>query len=124
MQFLELCQYFDRIEKVPSRLDMTQILAELFAKTPKEEIRTAIYLSQGTLGPNHTALEAGLGEGLIEQGIAKATGYPKDEVKKLYKELGDLGLVAEKLAAKKKQSALFSEKLTVKKVFANFLKIA
>lgn len=124
MLFKEVADYFDKIENVSSRLEMTDILAELFGKVDKENIRKVIYLSQGVLGTNQADIEAGLGEGLIEQGIAKATGYTKEEIKKNYREIGDLGLVAEKLASNKKQQALFSEKLTIEKVFANFTKIA
>tara|TARA_Y100000310_G_scaffold344081_1_gene455010 strand:- start:1230 stop:3071 length:1842 start_codon:yes stop_codon:yes gene_type:complete len=124
MDFSELVGYFDKIENVSSRLEMTIILAELFEKSKKDEIKKIVYLSQGILGPNHIALEAGLGEGLIEQGLAKANGYSKEEIKKSYKELGDLGLVAEKYSEKKKQQALFSEKLSIKKVFENFIKMS
>ncbi len=124
MLFSELASYFDRIENISSRLEMSQILAEMLSKAAEKEIASVIYLSQGVLGPRHTALEAGIGEGLLEQGIAKATGYPKDEVAKLYKQMGDLGLVAEKLVEGRKQGSLFSEKLTVEKVFNNFARIA
>ncbi|MFH1391468.1 MAG: ATP-dependent DNA ligase [Candidatus Diapherotrites archaeon] len=124
MDFSELAGYFDKIENISSRLEMTVILAELLEKAKKDEIKQIIYLSQGILGPNHIALEAGLGEGLIEQGLAKANGYSKDEIKKSYREIGDLGLVAEKYSEKKKQQALFSEKLSIKKVFENFLKMS
>ncbi|HLC93029.1 MAG TPA: ATP-dependent DNA ligase [archaeon] len=124
MDFSELAGYFDRIEKVSSRLEMTAILAEMLSKMPADEIKQAIYLSQGMLGTKHQSIESGMGEGLIEQGIAKATGYSKEEVLKKYKEIGDLGEVAQALAKGKKQSALFSGKLTITKVFSNFLKIA
>lgn len=124
MLFSELADYFDKIEETSGRLDMTQILAELLKKAKEKEIAQIIYLSQGVLGPRHTALEAGLGEGLLEQGIAKATGYEKEEIAKLYTAMGDLGLVCEKVMGGKKQHALFSEKLTIEKVFHNFIKIA
>ncbi len=124
MLFSELAGYFGKIENISSRLEMSVILAEMLAKASEKEIAMVIYLSQGILGPRHTALEAGIGEGLLEQGIAKATGYPKDEVAKMYKQMGDLGFVAERLVAGKKQGSLFSEKLTVAKVFGNFVKIA
>ncbi len=124
MDFSELAGYFDRIEKVPSRLEMTAILAQILSIVPAKDIKNVIYLSQGVLGPRHTALDAGMGEALIEHGIAKATGYTKEEINRKYKEIGDLGSVAEQLCGKRKQSALFSAKLTVEKVFSNFLKIA
>ncbi len=124
MLFSELVAYFDRIESVSSRLDMTAILAEMLSKAGGKEIRDIVYFSQGMLGPKHTGLEAGIGEGLLEQGIAKATGYTKEEVVRLYKQVGDLGYVAEKLASGRKQTSLFSGRLTVEKVFGNFVKIA
>lgn len=124
MLFSELSAYFDKIENISSRLEMSSILAQMLSKATEREIASVIYLSQGVLGPRHTALEAGIGEGLLEQGIAKATGYPKDEVAKLYKQIGDLGFVAEKLVEGRKQGSLFSEKLTVEKVFNNFVRIA
>src|SRR3989344_5419321 len=113
MHFLEIAQYFEKIEKVPSRLEMTAILAQMLSKVAQDDIKNVIYLSQGMLGTKHQSIESGMGEGLIEQGIAKATGYPKEDVLKLYKEIGDLGEVAEKLAKGKKQSALFSGELTI-----------
>ncbi len=124
MLFSELAGYFDRIEKVSSRLEMTAILAEMLSKAGRGEVKEAVYLSQGTLGAKHLAAEAGLGENLVVQGIAKALGYTKEEVGRAYKEVGDLGLVAEKLGSKKKQSSLFSEKLSIQKVFQNFVKIS
>ncbi|MCR4368795.1 MAG: ATP-dependent DNA ligase [archaeon] len=123
MQFSELAEYFHKIESVSSRLEMMAILSEMLKKSGKD-VKKTIYISQGILGPGHEALEAGIGEGLLEAGIAKASGYPKDEVKKLYKQLGDLGEVAQKLSKNKKQQSLFSEKLSVQKVFGNFVKMA
>ncbi len=124
MDFSELAAYFDKIEKVSSRLEMTAILAEMLQKVPQKDMKNVIFLSQGTLGPRHAGLEAGLGEGLLEQGIAKATGYTKEEITAKYKEIGDLGSVAEQLCGKKKQGSLFAARLTVEKVFSNFLRIA
>ncbi|HIH10193.1 MAG TPA: ATP-dependent DNA ligase [Candidatus Diapherotrites archaeon] len=124
MEFSEICEYFDRIESMASRLEMTQILAQMLSKVPAQDMRHVIYLSQGALGPRHHSIEAGLGEGLIVQGIGKATGYQKEEILKMYKEVGDLGTVCQRLAGRKKQRALFSGKLTVEKVFSNFVKIS
>ncbi|MFH1587464.1 MAG: ATP-dependent DNA ligase [Candidatus Diapherotrites archaeon] len=124
MDFKKLADYFQRIETASSRLEMTDHLAELFAEAKADEIGKIIYLSQGELSAAYVGLESGMGESLIAEGIAKANGYSKEDVEKQYKELGDLGLVAEKLAGNKKQQALFSSKLDVEKVFANFYKIA
>ncbi|MEW6295103.1 MAG: ATP-dependent DNA ligase [Candidatus Diapherotrites archaeon] len=124
MHFELLAEYFDKIERASERLKMTDLLAELFSKTDSENIKNVVYLSQGQLGPNYAKVEAGLGEKLLMDALAKASGYTRHEIEKQFKEKGDLGLVAEALVAKKKQSSLFQEKLSVKKVFDNLLKIA
>ena len=124
MKFLEIAGFFERIEKVSSRLEMTGILAELFEKTKAKDIKKVVYLCQSELGPNYEGIDTGMGEKFIVEAIAKTTGYPKDDVNKAFKEKGDLGLVAEALSQKKKQRSLFKETLSLEKVFANFLKIA
>ena len=47
MQFGDLAEVFDRLEKTSSRLEMTDILAEFFRSVKPEEIRKTIYLSVG-----------------------------------------------------------------------------
>jgi len=124
MHFELLAEYFDKIERASERLKMTDLLAELFNKTDSENIKNVVYLSQGQLGPNYSKVEAGIGEKLLMDAIAKASGYTRHEIEKQFKEKGDLGLVAEALIARKKQSSLFHEKLSVRKVFDNLIKIA
>ena len=124
MKFRELAEFFERLEKASSRLEMTSILAEMLSSAGKSEIGKAIYLSQGTIAAAHEGLEIGLGESLMINAIAKATGYSKKEVEELYKEKGDLGLAVQEIASKKKQRSLFSEELSLEKTFSNFVKIA
>ena len=44
MKFSELSQYFEKLEKTPSRLALIEILSELLKKTPTTEIEKIIYL--------------------------------------------------------------------------------
>lgn len=124
MRFLVLAEYFDKIQSVSARLEMTNFFAELLKKTPAKDIEFTVYLSQGRLGPAFAEPDVGLGEKLVEESIARSSGFTREEINVKYKELGDLGLVAESVISKKKQKALFSEELSVKKVFENFEKIA
>ncbi|MFH1895289.1 MAG: ATP-dependent DNA ligase [archaeon] len=124
MNFRELSSYFDRIEGISSRLEMTSVLAELFEKTGKKDIKKIVFLCQGRLGANYEKIESGLGEKMVIEAIAKTTGFTKKEIEKKFREKGDLGLVAEEFAEQKKQSALFSSELTVEKVFDNLIKIS
>ncbi|MAG22364.1 MAG: DNA ligase [Candidatus Diapherotrites archaeon] len=124
MHFRKLSEYFDKIENVSSRLEMTSILAELFKETPGEEIARVIYFSQGQLAPPYKSIEIGMGEKFVEDAIAKGSGYTKKEVHEKFKQIGDLGNVAEEFLKKKKQESLFSTELTIGKIFENLLKIA
>jgi len=124
MNFKELSDYFDLIEKTPSRLEMTIILAELLEKSDKENIKKIVFLCQGRLGANYEKTDSGLGEKMVIEAIAKSTGFTKKEIENKFREKGDLGLVAEEFGSQKKQSALFSTELTVKKVFDNLIKIS
>ncbi len=124
MNFQKLAEYFDKIEKTASRLEMIEIVSQLFKETPSQEIKKVIYLCQSQLGASFESIDIGLGEKFIEEAIAKSSGYTREQINKLYKEKGDLGLVAEELIKTKKQASLFKETLSIQKVFQNYEKIA
>ena len=85
MKFKVLADSFDRVEKVSKRLEMTDLLAELFEKSDVEEIARVIYLCQGQLAPPYKDIEIGMGEKYAEEAIAKAAGYTKTDVEKEFK---------------------------------------
>ncbi|MDD3083967.1 MAG: ATP-dependent DNA ligase [Candidatus ainarchaeum sp.] len=124
MLFITIAEYFDKIENVSSRLEMTDYLAELFEKTNKEEIKKIIYLLQGQVAPTFEGKEIGFGEKLIAEGISKATGFTRKEIEESFSKKGDLGEVVEEMLIKKSQGSLFTKELTLKKVFENFEKMS
>ncbi len=124
MLFIELAKVFESLEKTTKRLEMTSILADFFKKTDASQVRKIVYLLQGRVAPAYKGLDIGMGEKLVEQAIAKATGYKQSEVEKAYLKKGDLGLVAEEMVSAKKQKSLISQDLTINHVFENFYKIA
>lgn len=116
MQFGDLAEVFDRLEKTSSRLEMTDILAEFFRNVKPEEIRKTIYLSVGRLHPDFVPLELGMADKLVLKAIASVSGRRSEEVEDLWTKTGDPGEVAEMLIAKKKQMTLFSEPLSFQNV--------
>jgi len=124
MRFEKAAALFERLEKVSSRLEMTSILAEMFSEAKAGDIDKIVYLLQARLGPDYNTREIGLGDRLVQEAIAKASGFSREEIERHYKKEGDLGLVAEHVLAKKKQASLFSESLSVSKVFENLKRIA
>ncbi len=124
MRFEDLAGVFDRLESTTSRLEMIDLLASLFSKADGSTARKIVYLLQGRVSAPYTGIELGIGERLAVAAISRAYGVDVSEVDELYKEIGDLGNVAERLAANKRQQTLFSQPLTVDRVYGNFYRIA
>ena len=118
MRFAKLVEYLAKLEATTKRLEMTAILGELFKEASEEDIAPIIYLTQERLGPAFEPIDFGIGEALAAEALAKASGKDKDAIKKLYKQHGDYGIVAEKLISDE------ARKLTVVQVFNRLKEIA
>ena len=122
--YSNLVDIYERLEKVTSKLEKTHILAKFFKETPSDELEKVVLLVQGKVFPKFTGYELGIAAQMMIKAISKFTGFSTDKVNDWFREKGDLGLVAEECVAKKKQVVLFSEKLTIDKVFDNLQKLA
>jgi len=123
MTFSNLAKYYESLEATSKRLELIDILSKLFKESDSAEIGKICYLIQGRVAPFFEATEIGMAESLVAQAIGKAYGRDKDEVLKVYRRLGNMGLAASELA----QSSKFkvqSSKLSVKEVFDELHKIA
>jgi len=98
MTFKELSQYLDKLEKTASRNEITRILSQLFKTADKEEIDKVVYLLLGQLAPNYMAITLNIAERMMLRVIAQAYDEDINKVKALYKQMGDLGNVAQSLA--------------------------
>lgn len=101
MKFRELSIYLERLEKTSSRNEITSILADLFKRLEAKEIDKVIYLITGSLVPNYQGTPFNIAERMMFQIIAKAYAVDIEKVRALFKEKGDLGVVAESLAKAK-----------------------
>lgn len=102
MLFTHFAQHLQKLESLPSRLAMTETLAELFKQLDKNEVKKACYLMQGTLVPAYESLEFQLSTKMVIRALAKfmpnsetslfeESSIIVSEVEKLYKKNGDLG---------------------------------
>ncbi|MCK4993533.1 MAG: ATP-dependent DNA ligase [Candidatus Omnitrophica bacterium] len=101
MKFKELAVYFQRLESTPKRLEMTDILAELFKKAAhdkKVNIEEIIYLSQGHLLPSFKNIEFQMSEKLLQKSIVLATDKPGKLVEDMFQKIGDYGKVVQNLS--------------------------
>jgi len=122
MDYSKLCEVYHKLESTTKGLEKTDTLADFL----EEIIETPeiIYLLQGKVFPEFHNREMGISHQLAIRAIAKAVGVEDREVLETFRDLGDLGKVAEKLLnEKKQQTALFSQKLTIEKVMMNLRKI-
>lgn len=100
MTFSNLALYFEKLEVTSKRLELVDILSNLFKESKAEEIGKICYLIQGRVAPFFEPTELGMAESYVAQAIAMAYGVDKDEVIKSYRRLGNMGLAARELAKK------------------------
>src|SRR3990172_5468198 len=124
VRFARVVESYERIEGTTKRLEMTDLLVDLFRATPKEELDRIVYLTQGRVFPDYAGIELGLAEKLVIRAIALATGASDETITVAWKAPGDLGLVAEEHLRRRRQASLTSEALTVRKAYDNLKEIA
>ena len=124
MDYSILVDYYERLESTTKRLEKTYLLYKFLKLVPEEELESATLLVQGRVFPAWDYREIGVAAKLVIKAIAIATGYSTSVIEDKWRDLGDLGVVAEDLIRKKKQATLFTKPLTLKKVFNNLQKLA
>ncbi|XP_018573937.1 DNA ligase 1 isoform X2 [Anoplophora glabripennis] len=121
-----LARTLEEIEDVSARLKIIEILSNYFRSvivlTP-EDLLPSVYLCLNKLAPAYEGLELGVAETSLMKAIAQSTGRSMAQIKVDAKEVGDLGIVAEK--SKSNQKMLFKPaRLMVKGVFDKLKDIA
>ena len=124
MEFAVLAESFKRMEDTTKRLELTQLLVELFKKTSPELISKIVYLIQGKLRPDFEGIELGVAEKLAIKAISKSSGIPIIKIEDEYRKEGDLGHAASKILEQKSQTTFVSEDITVERVYETLYKIA
>jgi len=119
MKFSKLAEYFEKLEKTSKRLELVDILSKLFREAKSGEIGEICYLIQGRVAPFYEPVEIGMAEKMVAEAIGKAAGKSKEEVLKLYRSKGNMGLAAQELASKQE-----GKSLTVSEVFSKLLEIS
>ena len=98
MKFAELAASLEQMEGTRSRNELVRILSEVYQAASVDELEPLTYLIQGRLAPFFEPVDIGLGEKLLMTAMASAYSVPKEEVARLNKETGDLGVTAQRLA--------------------------
>ncbi|KAL3530500.1 hypothetical protein ACH5RR_009822 [Cinchona calisaya] len=124
--FMFVAKALDAISKESGRIAITEIVCNMLRtviETTPEDLVAVVYLLANRIASAHEGLELGIGDASIIKALAEACGTKEAHIKKQYKELGDLGLVAK--ASRSSQPLMRKpEALTVVKVFDTFRLIA
>ncbi|MFZ1721862.1 MAG: ATP-dependent DNA ligase [Microgenomates group bacterium] len=135
MEFSIFSKKLSALEVEQSRLVLTELLAKLYLELENDERQPASYLLQGKLVPAFDSLEFQLSSKMIIRALARLlqsgeamnlfgesdVSLGLDEVNSLYKNLGDVGLVAEKVRERAPES---TKSLSLLEVFSRLEKIA
>ena len=112
------------MENTASRLALTDHLVSLLKITPPDLIDKVVYLIQGKLYPDYEGIELGLAERMAIRALGYSAGVETSVIEENYRRTGDIGDTAEEVMKIKNQATLFSEKMTVERVYHTLDKIA
>lgn len=118
MLFSKLADVFSKIEKISSGNRMRSIIADFFKKVPKSEVCIVAYLTTGSIASEYENIVIGMADKMVLKAIALASGKDAAEVKKVFKQKGDVGLVASELCGRKRKA------LSIKDVYYTLHKLA
>lgn len=93
MQFSEFAQQLEKLEKISSRLTITDEVADLLKKLSRDEIEGGVYLLLGKLAPSYTGLEFNLGWKMLLRSISQLANIDSDKILADFKSKGDMGEV-------------------------------
>jgi DNA ligase-1 len=122
MLLSEFVDYLDRISGTSKRLEMNEIMKQLFLEH-RDEVDILAYLIQGKVAPDYSGLEIGISEKTVMRVLRNLTGATENEEISLFAKTGDLGEMAEELLSRGKQTSFFNEPLTLDEFFKILLKM-
>lgn len=97
MLFHAVAYCFSQIEAQSSRTEKTKLLADLIANASASEAKNIAYLSLGELYPPYINKQFQIAQKTVLKVIARLTDNALEDVEKLYKKCGDVGLCVTEL---------------------------
>ncbi|MGM5482473.1 MAG: ATP-dependent DNA ligase [Nanobdellota archaeon] len=124
MEYKELSEVYNEIQSTSKRLEKANIISRFLLKIPDDELDVIVVLLQGKIFRSWEEKKLGVAAKTVVKAINLATGFSLSKIESEWKNTGDLGLVSEQFVKNKEQATLFSEKLSVNKVYKNLEKLA
>lgn len=123
--FLELCNIFEEISRTSKRLEIQQLFSDFLLKLMKNDMDALVptlFLASGTIYPQYTNSEMGIGDQIIKLVIAEATGLSVNAVRNKLIKTGDLATIA--MEHRVKQLFISGTRLNISGVLTELRKIA
>ncbi|MHA1780710.1 MAG: ATP-dependent DNA ligase [Candidatus Thorarchaeota archaeon] len=118
MEYVKLAQAYETIESTSGSIDKIALLATTLKEAGPSEVDKVIALTMGKLFPDWKGEpELGIAEKMAVQVVASASSVPEKKVREMLHKRGDIGAVAEDLLGKSVQTTLWSDEITVERVF-------
>ncbi|MCF7899969.1 ATP-dependent DNA ligase [Candidatus Babeliales bacterium] len=95
MNFKEVAELFEKLDKIKGRLEMTKLFAHILNRASVEEVGPLCYFALGTLNPQHIGTKFNFAQKNIIKMIAEKVGRTELEIKEKFNEQGDLGSIVE-----------------------------
>ena len=124
MEFEVVAHTFREMEGTSSRLALTDYLVSLFRETPSTLIGKVTYMIQGKIAPDYEGIELGIADKMVVRAISICSGHEISHIQSLVRKTGDLGEAAEEAMKSKSQVTLFSQPMTVERVYDTLSLIA
>lgn len=124
MQYKKLVELYSEIEATSKRLEKTYLVSQFLRVADLDDIPRLTLLLQGRIFTSFDERKIGVAAKVVIKALNKSLGIQSDQIENEWRHTGDLGLTAENLTMKKKQATLFTQELTVTKVFNNLQKLA
>ncbi|HTY90279.1 MAG TPA: ATP-dependent DNA ligase [Methanocella sp.] len=116
---------FEKLRRTASRLEKTAIVADLIRGVPADDLPVIVTFLTGRVFPLWDERKIGIASQTIIKIISTITYNPEAKVVESYKNTGHLGVTAEEMFQKRRQTMFFeAEAIMVRDVYDTFVEIA
>ena len=117
MLFREFSEICERLEAIPGRLEMIDLLSLELPRLDDRELPIFVRFIMGRIFPDWSPLKLGIGPNLLYEAVAYVAGMKKEAIVSAVSAEGDAGKAIEKVLLGKEQTSFFAEELTVGDVY-------
>ncbi|MEN6609523.1 MAG: ATP-dependent DNA ligase [Methanoregulaceae archaeon] len=124
MLFLEFARICDRLEAIPGRLEMIDLISRTLPALSDEELPVFVRFVMGRVFPDWSSQKLGIGPNLLYEAVAYVVGSRRESVVRQINRAGDVGKAVEELLAGKEQTSFFTEELDLVSVYHSLESVA